>query len=109
MGGSSAPGSAERKSRRDQRKAKRGQRRSKNETQNQEATPPSTPTTPTPAPSPIIEEPADAEAGDTDLHTWMKTRGFAAHTESLMTIGVETVDDLSLVTYDDLTDLKIDE
>ena len=58
--------------------------------------------------SPTIEA-QEEEADDNDLHTWMNKRGFQEHTEALMSIGVETADDLSLVTYEDLTDLKIDD
>ena len=60
--------------------------------------------------SPTIEVQEEEEAADdNDLHSWMNKRGFEEHTEALMSIGVETADDLSLVTYEDLTDLKIDE
>ena len=49
------------------------------------------------------------KSDDNNLHAWMRKRGFEVYTDSLMSIGVETIDDLSLVWHEDLTALKIDD
>ena len=53
------------------------------------------PVMPPAAPSPIAEEPAEEETDLNDLSSWMRSRGFEKHTEALMSIGVETAEDLS--------------
>merc|ERR1712032_1358297 len=67
------------------------------------------PVMPPKAPSPIVEGPEEEDTDLNDLSGWMRSRGFGQHTEALMSIGVETAEDLSLVTREDLTDLKIDD
>ena len=68
-------------------------------------------TTPVMAPLPIeaVVEEDEEDPDDNNLHAWMRKRGFEVHTDALMSLGVETADDLSLVTHEDLTDLKIDD
>ena len=73
-------------------------------------TPETTPTITAPTTvEPVTTIPTVLKSDDNNLHAWMRKRGFEVYTDSLMSIGVETVDDLSLVWHEDLTELKIDD